>query len=293
MAFDAHHLNAATAELLLLSGEERIRAIRADRWTQYPRARQALAILRHVLDHPRTTRMPSVAIYGDSGMGKTMIMERFRLDHPPDFDPETGSARIPVLGLQMSGKPSERRLYAQLLTALGAPHNPRATMADLEQKAIGLLRITRIKVLVIDEVHNLLCGSHRDQRVILNTLRFLSNELRMSLVCFGVMEAREAIHGDVQLARRFEAFTLPRWSANQEFEDLIRAALRNLPLRQPSVLTAKSLRHILQATQGLTAGIFTMLNALAIAAIEDGREQITDDAVLQWAPLIRPEAAYS
>ncbi|MPR12850.1 hypothetical protein FS320_38900, partial [Microvirga tunisiensis] len=66
-------------------------------------------------DHPRTTRMPSVAIYGDSGMGKTMIMERFRLDHPPDFDPEMGSARTPVLGLQMSGKPSER---ASMLSSL-------------------------------------------------------------------------------------------------------------------------------------------------------------------------------
>jgi len=62
----------------------------------------------------------------------------------------------------MSGKPSERRLYAQLLTALGAPHNPRATIVDLEQKAINLLKVAHIKVLVIDEVHNILCGSHRD-----------------------------------------------------------------------------------------------------------------------------------
>ena len=92
--------------------------------------------------------MPSVAIYGDSGMGKTMIMEKFRLDHPPDFDPDSGKARTPVLALQMSGKPSERRLYAQLLTALGAPHNPRATIVDLEQKAINLLKDAHIKVLV-------------------------------------------------------------------------------------------------------------------------------------------------
>jgi len=203
----------------------------------------------------------SIAIYGDSGMGKTMIMEKFRLDHPADFDPETGKARTPVLALQMSGKPNERRLYARLL---GAPHNPRATIVDLEQKAIDLLKVAQIKVLVIDEVHNLLSGSHREQRVVLNTLRFLSNELKMSLVCFGVAEAREAIHGDVQLARRFEAFLLPRWSTNEEFEDLVRAVLRNLPFRLPSVLTVKSLRQILDVSDCLTAKIFTMLNALAV-----------------------------
>lgn len=291
--FDAQHSNSATAELLGLPGDQRIRAIRADRWVQYPRARQALTILSHVLQHPRTTRMPSIAIYGDSGMGKTMIMEKFRLDHPPDFDPDTGQAGTPVLALQMSGKPNERRLYAQILTALGAPHNPRATIVDLEQKAINLLKITNTKVLLIDEIHNILAGSHRDQRVVLNTLRFLSNELKMSLVCFGVTEAREAIHGDVQLARRFESFSLPRWSTNEEFEDLVRAVLRNLPLRQPSIITVKSLRHVLASTEGLTARIFIMLNALAVQAIETGLEQITDEAVLRWTPIINPEPTYS
>jgi hypothetical protein len=237
--------------------------------------------------------MPSVAIYGDSGMGKTMIMEKFRLDHPADFDPETGKARTPVLALQMSGKPNERRLYAQLLTALGAPHNPRATIVDLEQKAINLLRVAHIKVLVIDEVHNLLSGSHREQRVVLNTLRFLSNELKMSLVCFGVAEAREAIHGDVQLARRFDAFLLPRWSTNEEFENFVRAVLRNLPLRLPSVLTVESLRQILDVSDGLTARIFSMLNALAVQAIVAGQERITDEAVSQWSPVIGREVTYS
>lgn len=59
------------------------------------------------------------------------------------------------------------------------------------------MRAIGVQVLVIDEVHNILAGSYREQRVVLNTLRFLSNELKLSLVCFGVAEAREAISGDV------------------------------------------------------------------------------------------------
>jgi hypothetical protein len=285
------HLNTATAELLALSADQRIVEIRTDRWVQYPRAHKTLAILEHVLKHPRTTRMPSIAIYGDSGMGKTMIMRKFTLDHLPGVDPLTEKAQMPVLAVQMSGKPGERRLFAQLLAALGAPHSPRASIVDLEQKAINLLKIANIKVLLIDEVHNILSGSCRDQRVVLNTLRFLSNELQASLVCFGVMEAREAINGDVQLARRFDAFSLPRWSANEEFEDLVRAILRNLPLHEPSVLTIKALRHILQVSDGLTARIFWIMNSLAIEAIESGGERITDDSVLRWKPV--PETAYA
>ena len=73
------------------------------------------------------------------------------------------------------------------------------------------------EMLVIDEVHNILAGTYREQRIVLNTLRFLSNRLQMSLVCFGVNDAREAIGGDVQLARRFEQLTLSRWAANEQF----------------------------------------------------------------------------
>ncbi len=62
----------------------------------------------------------------------------------------------------------------------------------------------------------------------LNTLRFLSNRLQISLVCFGVIEAREAISGDVQLARRFGELTLNRWAANEQFEALV-SSIQRLP----------------------------------------------------------------
>ena len=88
------------------------------------------------------------------------------------------------------------------------------------------MRAVDVQVIVLDEVHNILAGTFREQRVVLNTLRYLSNELKISLVYFGVNEAREAISGDVQLARRFEEFPLPRWTADKEFELLVSAIIR-------------------------------------------------------------------
>ena len=154
--------------------------------------------------------MPSVAIYGDSGMGKTMIMKRFRDEHPPSFNPMTGTLKTPVLAMEMTSRPGERRFYAELLTLLGAPQRPRADIAQMEQAALRIMEAIGVQVLVIDEVHNILAGSYREQRIVLNTLRFLSNRLQISLVCFGVNEAREAIGGDVQLARRFDIPSVDR-----------------------------------------------------------------------------------
>jgi len=175
---DFAHLTPSAADLLSEPSEKRIRAIKSRRWILYPRAKQALDHLSRLIDHPRGTRMPSVAVYGDSGMGKTMIMERFRDDNPPGFDPGTGRERTPVLAMEMVGKPGERRFYAELLALLGAPQSPRADIVQKEQAALRLLKAVGVQVLVIDEVHNLLAGSHRDQRVVLNTLRFLSNDFK-------------------------------------------------------------------------------------------------------------------
>lgn len=163
----------------------------------------------------------------------------------------------------------------------------------MEQAALRIMEAIGVQVLVIDEVHNILAGTYREQRIVLNTLRFLSNRLQISLVCFGVNEAREAIGGDVQLARRFEQFTLSRWAANEQFENLVASILRNTPLRRPSFLTAKSLRRMLQITEGITANIFHMINVLAIEAVESSREHITDEMVENWEPEFDAEAAFA
>ena len=103
-----------------------------------------------------------------------------------------------MLVVELAGRPNERRLYAQILAVVGAPQNPRATIVELERTAVRLLGDLGVQVLILDEIHNVLAASWREQRVVFNTLRYLSNELKLSLVCFGIMEARQAINGDVQ-----------------------------------------------------------------------------------------------
>jgi hypothetical protein len=286
------HVTDEAAALLHAGDEARIRYILSKPWVHYPKAKQIVDLVHGLLRYPRTTRMPSIAVYGDSGMGKSMIVGRFKQDDA--FLPEADSGMIQrkSLVVELSGGPGERRLYAQILTALGAPHNPRSTIVGLEQTTLRLLHAVGVQVLLIDEIHNIIAGSWREQRVILNTLRFLSNEAKLSLVCSGITEAREAINGDVQLARRLDVLTLPRWKANDDFQQLVLAIIRNFPLRQPSVLTAGGLKRVLRVTGGVTSKIFRLLNEVAIEAIETSTEQLTDAAVEKWRPLSEEEAAF-
>jgi hypothetical protein len=54
-------------------------------------------------------------------------------------------------------------------------------------------------MLVIDEIHSVLAGTFREQRIILNAIRFLANDLRIPLVRIPVMWATD--YGDVGQSR--------------------------------------------------------------------------------------------
>ena len=118
-----------------------------------------------------------------------------------------------------------------------------------------------------------------------NVLRYLSNELEASLVCFGVSEAVDAIRGDVQLARRLDEHHLANWRDDAEFSDMIQTLIAAMPLAKKSNLQVKSLRQILAPTGGVTSRIFALVKDLAIDAILSGEERITDEAIANWTPL--------
>jgi len=269
--------------------DDRISLIQSDIWIGFPRAEQVLDRLQNLIEAPRQTRMPGLLVHGASGIGKTMIARNLSRRYAPEYDPMAGVTHTPLLLLQAPPAPDERRFYLHILAAVGAPATAIAVrsqnVASLEVRVIALLRDLGLRMIMIDEVHNLLAGTHREQRRFLNVLRYLSNELEVSLVCFGVSEAVDAIRGDVQLARRLDEHHLPNWRDDSEFSNMIQTLIAAMPLEKKSNLKVKSLRQILALTGGITSRVFSLVKDLAIDAIRSGEECITDDAVANWSPL--------
>ena len=130
------HLAPGAAALANGQNHARIRAILSDRWVGFDRARRVLRHLDALCDHPPTTRPPGLAIYGHSGMGKTMLVEKFKGGHPPTINPSTGVESMPVLAITLTSRPTERRIYGQLLMAMGASINERVTLMELEIRTV-------------------------------------------------------------------------------------------------------------------------------------------------------------
>ncbi len=237
--------------------------------------------------------MPCLLIYGDSGMGKTKIIERFRRDFPAEFDPKTGIEHPPIVVMEMPPGPEERRFYAQLLDTLKAPSYGQERLDVLERTALRLLKVIKPRLLAIDEVHNLLSGTARQQRRSLNLLKFLANELRLPIVGLGTEDALFAVQSDAQISSRFEPLHLPRWQADEAFRQLLGALETTLPLRKPSNLVRKTLVNPIHTqTGGITGNVVRWLGRAAIHAILTGEEAI-DDAMLaaaRYPPRLRRSA---
>lgn len=231
---DLSHLQSLCRDAALLSDDERIHWLRQERWIQYPRAERILERLLDLVDYPPRGRMPCLVIYGATGMGKTRIIQKFLRDNRSHFDKKLGKTRVPVVSIQMPPAPSERDLYEEILDGMSGVFAQATSVTTLRHRIRALARQLEVRMLVIDEIHSLLAGTFREQRVILNAIRFLANDLRIPLVCVGTNDAKQALMTDQQLADRFEAAELPTWENDAAFQQLLLSFESIIPLRLPS-----------------------------------------------------------
>ena len=275
---DLSHLTPESQLAADLSNKERIKRIKADRWIGYTQASVALERLEELFGWPNKQRMPNLLIVGPTNNGKSMIIEKFRRKHPAvELDQYINDkAKMPVVVMQMPSEPGVQRFYSRLLACTHHFGHARSRVAELEHVAINRLRGLKARILVIDEIHNVLAGRGDDRREFLNLLRFLGNELRIPIVGVGIRDAYLAIRTDDQLENRFEPLALPKWEEGNEFQSLLASFAASFPLRRPSeIATDEMAKYILARTEGTIGEIAKFLTSAALAAVDSGEESIT------------------
>lgn len=269
------HLLTGVQPLAELADAERIRRIRADRWIGYARAEAALAALEELLSYPSRTRMPNLALIGSTNNGKSVIIEKFLRAHAPGAEEAKGPLRVPVLKIQMPSAPDEKRVFGAILDALGAPEHLNHRLIARQGVALALMRAEQVRLLAIDEFHNVLAGNRPQQHRFLNLLRWFGNELRIPVVAIGTVEALRAIQSDDQLANRFTPFGLPLWEMGPQYVRLLNTLEAVLPLRRASGLAAPALAdRIMTLAEGILGEILTVVTSAAVHAITTGEERI-------------------
>ncbi len=264
-----------TLDFLSLTDKERIEKIHSPRWIGYTKAKNILDKLDDLLTHPKTHRMPNMLIVGETNNGKTMIVNRFRSQHLAYDNANGEGITLPVLLIEAPSTSHEGRFYSVILDKLFASYKVNDRINKKCQQVINLLSRLNVKMLVIDEIHNMLAGNLTKQHRFLNTIKYLGNELRIPIVGVGIDKAFNAISTDPQLANRFEPVLLPRWELNTEFLRLLASFEKMLPLKEASNLVETDLAiELFNMSEGIIGELNSVLIKAAVKAVDDGVEHI-------------------
>ena len=271
---DFGHLLPEVAALIGRSIEERVWFARRDKWIGYTRAETALAAMRDTMEQPVQQRRRGMLLAGRPNNGKTALLTRFRDEHPVTTR-DDGETVMPVLSISMPSKADESLLWSKVLVGLGIPHRDNDPVLRKRNQAVAVMRRVHVRMLIVDEIHNILLGHASQQRQLLAVLKAMSTDIESPLIVAGTVDAFRAVKTDGQVSTRYNPFGLPLWKLDREFLKLLASLEAVLPLAEPSGLATEALAVKLHPLSGGTiGGIVDVLKDATAIALRDGRERI-------------------
>jgi GTPase SAR1 family protein len=276
------HLSELTRPVMSQSREERLEFLRRDKWVPYPKASEIFQLADDLLAYPKTIRMPSLLIVGDADNGKSSLLKRFSSKlHPPDVMP-SGDPFTPVVWVEMPTDPNDSRFWSSVLLSMNILHDVRDSAQSKQAQAYKVLQYIRLKMLMVDEVHNILQAGARDQKVLLGILRAISNRLQIPIVAAGIRDAVRALHTDPQLSSRFDVRVLEKWNLNLAYRKFLKNYEALIPLPEPSNLDSEELAVRIYPKAGGTIGrTVKVLKQAGEIAIKAGKPKIDVEIIDQ------------
>ena len=260
------------------SAAERIERIKTRLWVPYPEAKDVLSIMTRLFEAPDETRPESLALIGDPSFGKTYLIEQFVAARmPTDEIAEDSEPEVPLVRIEMPESPEPAAMLRELIAAMNAPFSPRLPVDELMRKLMVLTESLRIRVFIIDEFHKGFQGTHRQQMIMLNVARGLTNRTKRPLIVAGTEDVDSFLRNDTQLDERFIRRRLRRWKEDADLQRLLKGFEQQLGLQHPSKLASPEMTSVIhQLTGGRMGRISRLLTSSAETAILSGDERISE-----------------
>ncbi len=270
------------AEMLLEVSEEdraRIKQMKSNSWIGYSRAISIRNQLFDLLDHPRTHRMPNLAVIAETNNGKSMLLVNFCKHANPPEDLNAEKTILPVLMVQTPPSADEGRLYYAILDRLCAAGSAREPEDSKLRRLSIILQHLETRLLILDDFFNIASSTPGRRRKFLNALRNLSIALQMPIVISCTPETLNILSVDPSIANRFKPVFLSKWSEAQleEFGRFVLSVEKTLLLKKPcQLMGVEPLNKLLLFGEGLIGEVVAVMRLMAEWAIRSGTESFGD-----------------
>ncbi len=268
------HLSDPARKMMASPIPARIAFIEAPRWIGTDAALAAHERLQKLLGRPPGLRTKGLLLVGPYFNGKTMIAERFILQHLKSGD------KRKVWVVQAREGAGLGHFLSGVITDMKAPESPRSTLAGMVTQIDALFGTLKPRIVFFDEFHNALRGRAKDVSAIFAFLRRIGHDYDISPVLIGDITVYDYINATKEMASRFKCIPIPRWKYDDSYLALLDTLETAMPLARPSELSSERLaRRIFDMSEGLIGERVDIVAEAAVAAIHSGKERITLSAL--------------
>ncbi|MCM3719431.1 TniB family NTP-binding protein [Fictibacillus phosphorivorans] len=215
----------------------------------HPQMESIFKIMDSHMKRPGKTR--HLFVTGSSNIGKTKLAEIYLKKYPEYVITEPDETEITVKHVIYMETPHPFTLmefYHELLDALGSPRLKGVPkINDLKTRAYYLMKRQEVKMVIIDEVNNILTSGFNASKA-MDTIKQMANKTKVTLVLMGTPEAIKLRELDDQYKSRYRPKSLNRFEkCDDEFCRLLeeietylappqRIGLGDLNLKYPQLL---------------------------------------------------------
>lgn len=259
-----------------LSPEQRKKLVHELR-VDIPTHQKALQTLQSCLEGSSYAAEPkSLFIGGDSGMGKSTLIEAFAAKYPRVQCDVVD--QIPVLVASIPSAATTKSTASSLLKALGDPKAFDGELARLTDRLLKFLKDCEVKMIVLDEFQHVIDRESSKVRAgTADWLKTVVNESKVPLALVGLPYSEVILEENIQLDRRFHRrIVLPRFTYNStqgraSFRTLLKVLDDHMPFAMSAGLSEpKTSEWLFNCSKGLLGPAITLIREAAELAINDG-----------------------
>ena len=222
-----------------------------------------------------------LVLYGESGCGKTQLLERYRRYWSEANKRPKGKERILFVSVPSSCSP--KALAEAILTALEDPFARNGTLNSMTLRAAHLIRELQVSLIILDEFHHFI--NKRNMRVVYEAadwLKALANGVECPFLAAGLPLTTVVLARNEQLERRVVgSVEIPQFGVatkveRQHFCTILALFAQELPFDNPEYLVSQNLDvAIHRATGGIIGRVARLLRRVGEIGVD------RDSAVLK------------